>query len=575
MGKRSLVIMMLVSAGCEGSIGGGNTDPSSNGNGGPPGTGGTGMDPGPGPNPGGGPAPTITPSCMRPGATPLRRLSENEYVNTIADMFKGKLMVPALDIPGDNVGAGFANDAYQLVANQLLVDSYERSASLIGQTASRAAMMLQGIAGCPPAAGNAAAESACGKAFIQTFGRRVFRRPMVPAEVDEFVALFERFHSGIDFAGALQLTVDAFLQSPEFLYRFELSQPAQGGIAGLSGYELASRLSFLVWESMPDEALLTAAAMGKLGNVAGIEGEVRRLLGDPRARATTIDFHRQWLEFDRLEQESEKDTRLYPIWSPTLVSAIREESDRFVGGVIFDGKGTLADLLTSTKTEVNTLLARLYGVAAPNPAGWGAAMLPAGERAGFFTRPNFLASHSHSQNGSPPLRGNAIYSRAFCNELPAAPPDADQSNPAQSPTAGMKTNRQLFEERTSPAACAGCHSVLNGFGYGLENYDAIGRFRRQDNMQPVNAQSTMVGTDVDGAFSGPIQMSQKMAGSEQVKHCMVANWFRFAMARQAETDDECRLKYLGDKLKGAGNQFVELVVATALWPEFSSRTVSQ
>ena len=218
---------------------------------------------------------------------------------------------------------------------------------------------------------SSAEEKSCGATFIEQFGAKAFRRPLTSDEKADYGAFFETQRGKSDFKGAVQLTTEVMLQSPQFLYRLELGDPltATADRIQLTQYEIASRLSYLLLGSQPDKGLLDAAAAGTLDKADAREAQARRLLQDPRAGGMMVEFHRQWLDLDRIDREP-KDPAAYPTYNDELKSAIREESDRFVQKVIWQGPGTIAAFLTSTDTAVNAPLASLYGVRAPM-AGWG------------------------------------------------------------------------------------------------------------------------------------------------------------------------------------------------------------
>jgi mono/diheme cytochrome c family protein len=322
--------------------------------------------------------------------------------------------------------------------------------------------------------------------------------------------------------------------------------------------------------TMPDQTLFDAAKANRLGTATEIEAQARRMVADPKLRGSMLEFHRQWLELDRLEREASKDPTLYPTFTAALKNAVREESDRFVAAVMVDGDGSLRALLTSPTTFVNADLAKLYGVAAP-ASGWAAATLKPAERAGILTRANFLASHAHALSGSPPLRAVAIMRRLMCTSLPPPPGDADTSPPKPQPGDAPKTNRQLFEARTA-GSCQGCHGIIDPLGFGLENYDAIGGYRTMDNGFAVNAAGIIKGTDVDGPFTGGVELSQKLAASKTVASCAAKTWFEYGIGRDVGTADACRLAKLNLALSEAGGDVRELLVSLVKSPEFIYRT---
>jgi hypothetical protein len=286
----------------------------------------------------------------------------------------------------------------------------------------------------------------------------------------------------------------------------------------------------------------------------------------PRAREAIIDFHRQWLDFDRVQDEP-KEPGAFPDWGPELRDAIREEVDRFVGSEVFDGDGTIASLLTSRSSWVNRPLAAHYGLAAVD--GWTQVQLPASERSGILTRGDFLAGHAHETNGSPILRGVFVLERLLCSSIAAPPASADTSTPERKPGSGPVTNRTLFEERTAPAQCQGCHVRINGIGFGLEHYDATGAFRTRDDTLPVDATGTIVGTDVDGPYDGAIELSQKLAQSRTVSDCVATNWIRYTTGRRVAAEDACLVERARGSLAASGGDVRELLIDIVTSPEFA------
>jgi len=510
-------------------------------------------------------------SGPRPGTAPLRRLSSHEYLNTLADLFPNlspELPVLPTEAPVDS----FDNDARALGPSDVHTSRWEEIAFRYTSELTADAAVLEAFLPCAGDVADAATGRACGAEFVDSFGLRTHRRRLTAEETTRYQALFDTQLAAIDFEAAVQLTAMAMLQSPWFLYRVEPPRAGTAGLAPLDSWELASRLSYFLWQRMPDQALFDAAEAGTLVSDAELETQVRRMLADPRARAATADFHRQWLFFDRIMNE-EHQTRvpeLFPSWSAATQASAYEELLRFTERAVFDGDGTLAGLFLSRDTEVDPLLADIYGVQGPTQAGsWAQVSLPETERAGLLTRVGFLAAHAHSANGSPPLRGSYVMQRIFCQPVDPPPPGTDTSLPAEPDEDA--TNREIFEAKTAPPACAGCHAMLNGFGYPFEHYDAIGAYRATDNGQPVNAIATLEGTDLTGEVDGAIDLSERIAGSRQVAECAVSRWVRYARGRGIEADDQCALNALNEQFATSGGNIVELMVQIAKSPEFRNR----
>lgn len=506
------------------------------------------------------------PDEIQLGTAPVRRLTNVEYDNTVRDLLGGPL--PTLpEQPSDAVLEGsFENDALSLGPSDVRITRYENAAFDLGEYAATNADVRGRILPCDPGADAAA----CGRDFVADFGTRAFRRPLSNEEIDRWAAYFEEQRAAIDFDAALQLTVAAMLQSPQFLYRLEdQSTPGDEGQFELSQHEVASRLSYFLWESMPDQALFDAADAGELTTAEQIENQARRMLEDDKARDTVRNFARQWLYLDRVLGE-DKIADQFPLWSNGAQQSAREESLRFIEGVVFGG-GSVADLLTSTVAYVDDVTAQLYNVNPPAEA-WGEVQLNPAERAGILSRLAFLAGNAHEANGSPPLRGVFVMDRILCEPRLSPPANADLSPPQQDPEIGPQTNRELFEERVAPSDCQTCHVRIDGFGYGFEEYDAAGVYRTTDNGFPVDATGFASGIGNDGEYDGAIQLQQLLAESPTVENCVVQQWFTYAYGRPMEPADTCQVEALQTALRDNDGNMVEMLVDVVTRPEFRLRS---
>lgn len=544
---------LVLLLGCEGVIGGEGGDPRIGGA--PDGDSGS-------------PGRTQSFICQTPGeivlgTSPIRRLTNVEYRNTVRDLFGGNL--PSLpEQPTDAVLKGsFENDATSLAPSDVRIARYESAAFALGEHAVADPTARARVIPC------STSDQACGRQFVEEFGRRVFRRPLRTDESARWGAYFETQRNEIDFDGAVQLTVTAMLQTPLFLYRMESGTDAVGDRQlDLAPHELASRLSYFLWESMPDDELLAAADANELATDEQIAAQTRRMLDDPRAREAVRNFARQWLYLDRVLDES-KVPEMFPLWGSQAQQSAREESLRFVENTVFDG-GTVSDLMTSNVAYVDDITAELYGVQAP-AAPWGQVQLDPNERAGILSRIAFLAGNAHDANGSPPLRGVYVMERILCEARPSPPANADLSVPEADPNQGPMTNRELFEERTSPGSCQGCHVRIDGFGFGFEAYDAAGIYQDEDSGLPVDATGFANGIGNDDAFDGPVELQELLAQSDVVHGCVAKQWLRYAYGRNLEQADACQIEQLQATLMENGGNLIELLVDIVLRPEFRLR----
>ncbi len=504
-----------------------------------------------------------------PGPSPLRRLTPAEYRNTVRDLFRAADL-PAVTIAEDQTvkGFGFNNNADVQTPAALLLSQYQRAAvDLVDAAFKRPDRFLP----CQPK--DAAAEAACGAQIVDVFGARAFRRPLTADEGKQFRDFFEAARKTDNFSVAAQLTIGAMLQSPPFLYRIETgaAKGADGTLA-LAPYEIASRLSYLLWNSMPDDELFAAAKDGKLATPADVEKQARRMLADPKAKAAVAEFHAQWLESGAIDGLT-KEKAAFPKWSDELRTGLRIEAERAVERAVFEPKVGYLSLLSSTKTFVNGPLADLYGVPRPASAAGGWVDLDPGKRAGLVTQAFWLASHAHPIHPSPVKRGQFVMAKLLCTPPPSPPGDVNTAVPTM-PTADARTNRQRLDRlhNTKPE-CRACHKAIDGIGFGLEGYDAAGAFRTTDNGVPVDDSGEIaVGSDVDGPFKGGVELAGKLAKSQTVRACVATQWFRFAMGRPVDAAaDRCTLQAMEEAFAASGHDVKEMLVALAKSTTFRAR----
>lgn len=504
-----------------------------------------------------------------PGPHPrLVRLTHSQYDNTVRVLLGLADVTPSDNFIGDPAFSGFTNNAASLLVSERLARDYRRAAESLAELAV-APGPLAALLPCDAAAG----DEACARTFIEAFGRRAYRRPLSTEDVDAYLALFQRgqalFSSGTPFEQGIRHVIEAFLQSPHFLYRVELSQELDSDyLIPLDGYEIASRLSYLLWNGTPDDELLDAAASGELTTDAGIEAQARRLLDDARATGPVDDFHEQWLDLARYDNVA-KDAELYPDFSPAVASSMKEETRRFIRHVILELEGSHADLLTSTTTFVNADLAPIYGLEGSFGPDFTQVELAPSQRSGLLTQSGFLASHAYTTSSSPIHRGVFVQRKILCTPIPDPPGDIDTELPPLSES--IKTTKQQVEVHTSPDACVGCHSLINAPGYALESFDAVGAWRTEDNGEPIDPTGTFPLDGADVAVDGPIDLIQRLAESEAAKACYLREWYRYGFAREETEADKCTMDFLNEQLAESGYDVKEMLVQFTLTRTFRYR----
>lgn len=553
---------LLAAGGCSGVIG----EPTGRGDGpasGAPGDGagasGAGGSSGPGVDP---LAVTCTPGKRALGPAPMRRLSRVEYRNTVRDLFAGATL-PDVTLPPDKAVGSFENNAEVQAPSDGQIDAYAAAAAALAPAAMAAVTKL---APCAASGG-----AGCAATLADTIGARAFRRPLDDGEKTRAVAFVEAQAAKYDFATAARMYVEALLQSPQFLYRPELGKGGASGDVPLSGYEVATRLSYFFWQTSPDDALRGAAAGGELQTPAGVEKQARRLLDDPRARVAVADFHRQWLGFDKLATIS-RDAALFPTFGPATPAAIRRSTERFVDHVFWETDGTVATLLTSRAAFVDDETAPLWGMAKPGGADLVKMDAKTGERAGLLTQVGIMAALAHEKVDAPILRGAFVLDRVLCAPPPPPPkgvPDIAPASPGDKP---MTTRQRVAETHTNKAACQGCHERIDGVGFGFEHYDATGAYRTQENGITVDSSAVIKGLgDADGSFADAVALSEKLASSKRVETCVATHWLRFGFGRTETTDEVCLAQDLITTARTKGGSLRELLVALAVSDAFRSR----
>jgi len=492
--------------------------------------------------------------------TPIRRLTRFEYNNTVRDLL-GDTTDPADVLPPEEEVAGFNNQAAALTSSDLLIEQYMKVAEDVG---ARAVLDIDALLPeCDPGLdGN----DTCALSFIQDFGRRAFRRPLSQTETERLKSVFDWAVNDPDlgrFEDGIQVVIEATLQSPSFLYRPELGgeTPVEGDVVPFTSWEMATKLSYMLWNTMPDAALFAAAEADQLTTKEQIAAQATRMLDDDKARDLIRNFHTQWLLLTHLDSVT-KDTNVYPAFNGSLRPLWTEEIQAFVEHVILEGDGSLRTLLTANYSFMNEELASFYGddvtdaVTGPE---FRQVQLDPNRRAGFLTSAGLMATHANVNQSSPVFRGKFIREQLMCNTLPLPPNDLVIEPPELDPE---KTTKEQFEEIGANPACAGCHTLMNPIGFIFENYDGTGQWRDQQNGKDIDATGEVVQTDdIDGVYDGAVELASALAGSTQVQECVSSQWFRFAYNRTVTSEDSCSVEQLNDVFRSSDFNIRALLVA--------------
>lgn len=496
---------------------------------------------------------------------PLRRLTPAQYQTTMRDLL------------GD---PGFVAeyDALEPVITERAVRQLRDGAELaLGRRAEWSATVF-------PCDIEGPSDDACADAFIDDFAPRAFRRPLAAEEREWLRGVYLDARAELGFTDAMEVLAATVLQAPAMIYLEELGTPVEGApdtLRRLTDHELASRLSYFLWDTMPDDALRQAADAGALSTDAGLRSQVDRLLADPRAQARIQRLLWSWLQLDGGQlhfslEEADKQAELYPEYGPALQDAMRTELEAFVADVL-QGDASFERLLTSNRAYVNGPLAALYGVQG-GPVGedeWAWVELPGSQRAGVLTRAAFLSVFANTAAQSPIRRGTFTLEEVLCMPLGDPPPDVDDTpidgseQPGDDGEPVVMTIRAATEARTGEAQCRGCHGLINPVGFAFEHYDAIGRWQDDEVVSglPVDASGLLQGTDVDGPVEGAVELGQKLAGSAQVRACFAERWLEEALGGELGELDQCAQDRVTEAFTTSGDMR-ELVTAIVLSSSF-------
>jgi hypothetical protein len=482
------------------------------------------------------------PGPYAPHEPRLRRLTQRQYRNTILDVLGATVVVPRSLEPdnraeGSSSIGGTETSISQRGTEQYADAAYDLAEQVLRDPARRAAVL-----GCAP---SGVRDDACAGRFVTEVGRRLWRRPLTEGERAGLVAIAGRaaetlrdFHRGLEFALA------GLLQSPDFLFRGEVGT-VRGGERRFEGYELASRLAYFLWDGPPDDALLDAAGAGDLEREEGLRAQVDRMLASPKARRGFEAFVTDWLRLDDLDNLS-RDARLFPSFAADFGPSAREEVLRTAAWIGLEQDRDFRDLLVTRETFVNRRLAALYGVTFPvrdaAPTQFERVEFsPSQPRRGILGMAGFLALEAHPTSTSPTLRGKFIREALLCETIPAPPVGVNTAIPEPSATA--RTLRERLAAHQEAPSCRGCHRLTDNIGLGFESFDALGRYRREDNGVLIDPSGTLDAIPFRDAAEFAIALREQSAFSR----CLVNRLYRHAWGWKEAEPQRAEL----DRLHGA------------------------
>jgi hypothetical protein len=469
------------------------------------------------------------------GAPPdARRLTEEQYRNIISDVFGSAVVVSGrFDTPLRTDGL-LAVGARQATVTAGAMRQYDETARAVATQVL--GEPLRGFL-LPCALSDAMPfDEACASQFLGQVGRLLFRRRLTDEELRGRVAMAKQAAASLGrFEDGLHIGLSNLLVDPNFLFVTERIEPDPGaaGRSRLDGYSVAARLSFLLWNSAPDDALLAAAQAGELHDPAGIETQAERMLASPRLETGVRAFFSDMLKFADF-RFLEKDTEIYPAFGVAASQDALEQTLRTIVHHVIDEDADYRDLFTTRKTFMTRTLGQIYRIPVTTPKGvWAAFEFPDGDiRGGIQSQLAFLALHSHPGRSSPTLRGKAIRNTLLCQQVPDPPPDVDFTG-FNDPDSPVKTARQRLSAHSTSPACAGCHRITDPIGLALENFDGAGQFRDAEGGEAID-----VSGDLDGiAFEDASGVGPALHANPAVVSCLVSRLYAYASGRTLKPKD--------------------------------------
>ena len=511
-------------------------------------------------------------STKDPGPFVIRRLTKVEYGNTLHDLF-GVDRAVADELPDEVFGEGYLNTLSPLQSEQYLAIANEALNRVLGPKDGRPTRTQKRLFGQPPGPG--ADERAAARKVARSLARNAYRRPPSEEELDVLLRVFDLARENrLTYPAALRLTLKAVLVSPQFLFITPATEPESGrAIVPLDDYQLASRLSYLLWATMPDAELSALADRGNLHEPAVLKAQAKRLLEDPRSRALFDGFGSQWLGLGSLATKTFDATK-FPQMTGAMRGAMYDEARLFFENIVRENRSVVS-LLDADYTFLNGTLAALYGldkkVTGPR---WRKVQLTDANRGGILGMPGILAVTSFPNRTSPVKRGIWVLEQVLGEQVPTQPPNVPALDKQDKQTVENLTLRQRTELHRKDAVCANCHKVLDPIGFGLENFDAIGRWRDQDDSGgPIDAAGELPGGK---HFTSPKELKTIIAArTDDLARNVTEKLLAYALCRQLEGYDEIVVDQLMETIASDGYRMQTLISEIVTSYPFAHRRIEE
>jgi hypothetical protein len=507
---------------------------------------------------------------------PIRRLTHLQYDNTVRDLL-GDGTGPSRNFPSEDYVNGYTNQASAQVITPAMAELYGRVAERLGRNAFRYGDE-GGLLPCKP---SSSADRACAQAFVVDFGAKAFRRPLTDSERETHVGLLLQWATQADsFHSGAAAVIEAMLQSPHFLFLVPKSNDSPA-----KPFEIASRLTYALWNAPPDQELLAAAAAGALDSRSSVDVHSRRILASERAKETFDDFLAQWMRFDRL-RNSVKDRNRFRDFGPEVAESMTEETRRLFRHLAWNDLD-FREFFTADYTFADDFLTKVYGMSDPNVPFGKTAYPTDSTRSGILGHGTFLAQTGKPVHTSPTERGLFVREHFLCQTIPPPPPGVDTSLPPLALGGQPRTIRETMEElHAAQPVCASCHKLVDPIGYGFEHFDTVGAYRETepvrveptpqqeregakatDHSLPIDSTGFVAGIS-DSAFESPRDVGRILARSPICQKCIVRQLFRYLFGRSETSRDAQVIERAYNRFERSGFVFRELVLGLVVTEEF-------
>jgi len=490
------------------------------------------------------------------GPTTVRRVTKDQYAAIIGDVFGTDIKIQGRFDPDVRESGLLAIGTSHVSVTPSNLEQYDSIARSIAAQVVDEQHRAQSF-GCKPAAATAS-DDACAGQFLGEVGRQLYRRPLTGAELKAQVAVANEATKALgNFYDGIATSLAIMLESPRFLFREETAEadPDHSGQMRLTAWSKATRLSFFLWNTTPDDELLAAAESGALNTKSGLKQQVDRMLASPRLKSGVRAFFTDMLGFDAMATLA-KDPEVYPKFTPTLVGEAQEQTLRTLTDHLLARNGDYRDVFTTRHTFLTPLLGAIYRVPVDAKTGWEAHDFPDGDpHSGIQTEVSFLALHSHPGRSSSTLRGKAVREILLCQQVPTPPANVNFAIVQDTKNASLKTARdRLTAHRTQPT-CAGCHKIIDPIGLSLENFDGLGGYRSDENGAAIDASGELDAFKFEGAAG----LGKTLHDNPAATACLVNRLYGYGAGRAPVTGEAEWMKYLQAQFAAKGYRLPDLM----------------